>query len=115
MTDDEYEELREKERRLEQKKDNEAFDRLSKSARSVSVWSALFVALFIIVAVVVFFNKRQSFVTAIVLFLSGCIIGVVGEAVSSSMEAFAEHMKDTKEVRKDMDRLMEKVEKRNNP
>ena len=115
MTDEEYEELRKKEKLAEQKKETAAFDDLLRSARSVRSWTLFIAALLIVGAVLVFFYQKLLFATALALFFSGCIIGVIGGAISSIMEALSEHMRDTREVRKNMDRRMEKIEKRNDP
>ncbi len=112
MALEEYQDLRGKEKRMEWQKESLAFDKLSKSAHTINVLAALIMALFWVAAILVFINWKGLKGSALTLFLSGCVIGVIGEAVSRTMEALAEHMKDTRKVRNDMDRLMSRIERR---
>lgn len=112
MTQEEYQELRGKEKRIEQQKESLVFDKLARSAHTVNVLAAIMMALFWIAAALVFINWKGLTGSALTMFLSGCVIGIIGEALSRTMEALAEHMKDTRRVRNDMDRLMSRIEKK---
>ena len=89
------------------------FDNLEKSARTVNVLAAALMAISWVGALVCFIYPRiQIGLSPAMLFLAGCIIGVLGEAASKTMAALAEHMRDTKAVRECMERLMGRIEKR---
>ena len=91
--------------------DNKPFDNLAKSAHTIGVLAAILMMITWGAAAVRFFYPSYLSLSSGALFLSGCIIGVIGEAASKTMAALAEHMRDTRETRRCMERLMVRIEK----
>ena len=89
------------------------FDNLEKGARMVNILAATLMAISWVGAVVCFIYPALRIGSSpAVLFMAGCIIGILGEVASRTMAALAEHMRDTKAVRACMERLMGRIEKR---
>lgn len=89
----------------------EQYERLERAANTVNALAAVLMVLMICGAVFVFFAYRVSLSTAIWLFIGGCIVGVMGEAVSRTMDALAQHMKDSYVTRKCMEKLVGRLER----
>lgn len=89
----------------------EQYDRLENSGRSVAAFAAVIMLLSWLGAVAVFLLHMMQLSTAIWLFVCGCLVGIVGEAASVTMQALAQHMRDDYVTRKCMEKLVGKVEK----
>lgn len=90
----------------------ESFQRLRKSAKTISGLAAVIMALSWLGAFVSFLFPKYYLASPALLFATGAIIGVLGEALSRIMDAFADHMEDTHAVKEDMDRLMKRIERK---
>lgn len=108
MTEKEYQALREKEKSVS----DQPFIKLEKSANLVNVIAAVLMAGLWIYAIYNLFIQRNYGTNPIELLVLGCIIGIVGEAASRTMEALAQHMKNTKTIQDDISRLMKRIERK---
>ncbi|MBQ1358396.1 MAG: hypothetical protein IIY63_04205 [Oscillospiraceae bacterium] len=90
----------------------EQYDRLENSGRSIGAFAIVIMILLWAGAVGAFFLYTVQLSTVIWLAVCGFLVGILGEAASSTMVALAQHMKDDYVTRKCMEKLIARLERK---